>query len=150
MKFEFNWGTGIFAFYTVFVLTLIFVVYKSTQYDHSLVVEDYYAKDLAYQGRYDQMKNSAQLAEKLHIFYLAQSDQVQIRFPDGLGSEFDGEVLFYRADNKSKDALLPIQTDQEKDMLVDVTDFETGRWKVQVEWSAANKEYYDEKVLFIK
>ena len=44
-----NFGHGIFAFYVVFVAALGFQVYRSTQIDHSLVADDYYAEDLEFQ-----------------------------------------------------------------------------------------------------
>lgn len=147
---KFNWGTGIFVFYSLFAMVLVFVVYQSTQYDHSLVVEDYYAKDLAYQGRYDQIQNSLRLDEKLKIEYHSTSNQVQISFPDSIGNEFNGEVLFYRADNKSKDKLLAVKADAENDMMVDVSTYDRGRWKVKIEWAAAGVEYFDELTIHLR
>jgi len=147
---KFNWGTGIFIFYSLFAATLIFIVWKSTQYDHSLVVEDYYAKDLAYQGRYDQIKNSLGLKEKLDIEYHSKSNQVQISFPNGIGNEFTGNVVFYRADNKSKDKLLELQIDAENDMMVDVSGYDRGRWKVQVDWAAQGVDYFDESIVHFR
>jgi len=147
---KFNWGTGIFIFYSLFVVMLVFIVWKSTQYDHSLVVEDYYAKDLAYQSRYDQIQNSIDLEEKLKIEYHSGSNQVQISFPDRIGHEFSGNILFYRADNKSKDKLLAIQADAENDMLVDVSEYDRGRWKVQIDWTAEGVEYFDESIIYLR
>lgn len=147
---KFNWGTGIFIFYSLFVVMLVFIVWKSTQYDHSLVVEDYYAKDLAYQSRYDQIQNSIRLDEKLKIEYLSGSNQVQISFPDSIGNEFSGNILFYRADNKSKDKLLAIQADIENDMMVDVSKYDRGRWKVQIDWAVEGVEYFDESTIYLR
>ena len=147
---KFNWGTGIFIFYSIFACSLIFIVYKSTRYDHSLVVEDYYAKDLAYQGRYDKMQNSRHLSEKLHVSYIAQSNQVRLHFPDSLADNFKGKLLFYRADNKKEDWLIPISTDADNDMIIDVSKLTRGRWKVQVDWKANDKEFYDEAVVYLQ
>lgn len=147
---KFNWGTGIFIFYSLFVVTLVFIVWKSTQYDHSLVVEDYYAKDLAYQGRYDQIQNSLRLEEKLEIEYHSKSNQVQISFPDSIGNEFIGNVLFYRPDDKSSDKLLTIYVDAENDMMVDVSTYTRGRWKVKIDWAAQEVEYFDESIIHLR
>jgi hypothetical protein len=43
---KFNWGTGIAIFYIIFVVSLVFQVFKSRQYDHSLVVDNYYEEDI--------------------------------------------------------------------------------------------------------
>ena len=51
-----NWGTGIFIFYSLFVGALVFQLVKSFQYDNSLVVENYYEKDLNYQEQYNKIQ----------------------------------------------------------------------------------------------
>ena len=64
---KFNWGTGIFLFYTFFAVTLFFQVYQSTQYDNHLVVDNYYEKDIQYQVQYEKIANSLGLEEKVAI-----------------------------------------------------------------------------------
>ncbi len=35
---KFNWGTGIALFYSLFMITMIYMVYQSTQHNRNLVV----------------------------------------------------------------------------------------------------------------
>ena len=62
-----NWGTGIAIFYTLFASVLVMVVIKSKQYDHSLVVDNYYEEDLHYQSHFDKLVNSQQAGMAVQI-----------------------------------------------------------------------------------
>jgi hypothetical protein len=78
-----NWGTSIAIFYILFAATMVGMVIKSKTYDHSLVTDDYYAKDLAYQQHYDKLANAKALATDLSIGKVGQ--QVQFLFPKEMG-----------------------------------------------------------------
>ena len=146
---KFNWGTGLFLFYSIFAASLFYQVYKSTQYDNSLVVENYYEKDLAYQSMFEKKENSMRLEHGLDIAYIPSTQMVKLSFPEELGS-IDGKILFYRANDKSKDISLSIYTDAANEMVVPVKDLINGQWKVEVDWQANKTPYFDEKTILIK
>ncbi|PSR12499.1 MAG: hypothetical protein DA408_05035 [Bacteroidetes bacterium] len=150
MHITFNWGTGIFIFYCLFASVLFFSVYKSTQYDHSLVVDNYYEQDLAYQDQFDRIANSAKLTQQVRIQVLPATDQVQLVFPADLPAPLTGNLLFYKANNKALDWELPLMTDGDNQMLVSIGQLPPGRWKLQIHWEAGDKPYYDEKILDLK
>ena len=50
---KFNWGTGIVIFITQFVVSMSAMVFKASQQNVDLVTEDYYEKELAFQGLKD-------------------------------------------------------------------------------------------------
>ncbi len=143
---KFNWGTGIFIFYTLFALSLFYQVYKSTQYDHSLVVDNYYEKDLAYQSQFEKIENSLHLEPGLIINHFPKSKLIVLEFPKDLPA-ITGTVRFYRANDKSKDLDIPIQIDQANVMEIPAEPFISGQWKVEVDWQAAQKGYFDRKIL---
>lgn len=138
-----NWGQGIFIFYTIFAITMITMVVKSTGYDHSLVEEDYYAEDLKYQSTYDKMQNSLSLPEPVNITYDHIKNLVSINFP--IGVQPTGTVRLYRPDNKKLDLSFPIKTNADGTMIIPTTDIVTGVWKVKMDWSANGKEYLEIK-----
>lgn len=141
---KFNWGTGIFLFYTVFAASLFFQVFASTQFQHDLVEENYYEKDLAYQSRFDRMVNSQQNKKPLRINYSSVEKMVHFSFPTN-GIPINGNIRFYRANDGAKDVKLDIQTTADGTMSVPVSTFVPGRWKVEVEWERAGVQYYDSK-----
>lgn len=146
---KFNWGTGIALFYILFAGSLIAVVIKSTQYDHSLVVEDYYQKDLDYQQHYDKLANSQALAEDVHIKLTgADKNEIQLSFPkdmEGIG----GQLHFMRPSNKRKDFTLEIELDAANELILPAKEMLPGLWKVQVDWQVGEKSYYKEQVLVL-
>ena len=75
-----NWGTGIAIFFSVFVLSLVYQVYRSTQYDHSLVSDQYYADDLRYQEHYDKLANAQSLEKDLQIRQPKPGETIEIAY----------------------------------------------------------------------
>ena len=143
-----NWGTGIFIFYTVFAASLFYQVYKSTQYDHSLVVENYYEEDINYQSRYDQIQNSRSLEAGLEIEFKSNEKIIILDFPKDKPN-ISGEILLYRANNKKLDQHIPIQLNTENKMFIPTDKILMGRWKMEVEWETDGKSYFDKRVLHI-
>ncbi|MFK7979793.1 MAG: FixH family protein [Saprospiraceae bacterium] len=143
-----NWGTGIFIFYSCFAMTLFFQVYKSTQYDHSLVVEDYYAKDLAYQTTFDKLENSMALKIPMQIDYHKRIQQIELVFPNN-AKLVTGNILLYRASDKKADVLLPIKVNAQNNMTIDVETLKAGRWKIEVDWVANKIPYLNRKTIEI-
>lgn len=143
---KFNWGTGIAIFYTTFMIIMITFVIKSKQVDHSLVVEDYYAKDLSYQSHANKLINAQSLKNDLDI---SQDGKIlTFQFPMEV-KQPTGEILLYRPSDKSKDVLIPIQTNEEKNLNINTTDLSSGLWKIKVNWEAGGKAYYKEQILTI-
>ena len=145
---KFNWGTGITIFYSVFVLVLVFAVYRSTQYDHSLVSEHYYADDLAYQQHYNKLANAQQLEEDLKIWNKIQKAEVELHFPAEF-EEVSGEVYFFCPSDQQSDFRLPVQADAGHVQRIPTQGLRPGRWKVKVNWKAEGKEFYKEETINI-
>ncbi len=143
-----NWGTGIFIFYTIFAGSLFYQVYKSTQYDHDLVVENYYEEDLNYQSRYEQMQNSRSLEAGLAIRFNKEEKVISLKFPTGMEG-VNGNLLLYRASNKKLDKHFPIELNAENRMEIPIENIVAGRWKLEVKWEHGGKAYFDKKVIYI-
>jgi hypothetical protein len=63
-----NWGTGIVIAIGLFMTFILVLVYKMTvdqKYNHDLVVEEYYKKELAFQEEIDAEKNALSLSERI-------------------------------------------------------------------------------------
>lgn len=147
----FNWGTGIFLFYTVFASVLFFAVYESTKHDNSLVVDNYYDYDLAYQQHYDRLENTARLDEPFRIQWSATDKQLTLQFPSLFtNTELTGDITFYRPDDKSLDWSLPITMDEANEMTVDLSKLPIGRWKAKVQWEAEEVPYFAERTIDVR
>ena len=145
---KFNWGTGIFIFYSLFATSLFYQVYKSTQYDHNLVVDNYYEKDLDYQSQFDKIEQTKKLKEPLTINYLEGVQLIELAFPNDLEG-ITGTVLFYRASDKKMDVTLPITIDNLHQMILQADKFPAGFWRVEVDWEAGGNKYFTETAIKI-
>ena len=147
----FNWGTGIFLFYTVFASVLFYAVYESTKHDNSLVVENYYDYDLAYQQQYDRLENTALLEEPFKMNWSSSDKQLTLQFPAVFeNAKVEGDISFYRPNNKSLDWNLPIAINEANEMPVDLSKLPAGRWKAQVKWEANGTPYFAERTIDIR
>ncbi len=141
-----SWGTGIFLFYTFFAGMMFFQVYQSTRYDHSLVADDYYAKDIAYQSMYEKQQHSLALANPVQFVYAQAEQQLTIEFPHEVGQP-TGEVVFYRPQQGKDDLRIPLKTNPSGAMIIPLDQLAAGRWRVQVDWQTASSTYYDETII---
>lgn len=141
-----NWGVSIAIFYVAFAATMVGMVIKSKTYDNALVTDDYYAKDLAYQQQYEKLANAKALSTDLTIGKVGNG--VQLLFPKET-QQPDGEIQFYRADDKSKDFTVKVSPDANGLQTVPVDQLTTGRWTVKVDWQAGGKPFYKEQVVIL-
>ncbi len=149
MKIKFNWGTGIFIVIAMFVMAVIaFFIFINTL-DINLVEDNYYEKELAYQERIDKIENTANLTGEIDI--RQENGQMIIQFPD-----IDpllvptGTVWFYRPSDPKKDFTVPLNLDNSRMQVMDVSKIDPGKWTVKMEWEMGGKHYYYEENLIIE
>ncbi|AFM03105.1 hypothetical protein Fleli_0641 [Bernardetia litoralis DSM 6794] len=141
---KFNWGTGIFLFYSAFVIFMLSLVFMSMQQDIQLVTENYYAKGVDFQTQINEQSNVAALKEKPTIKQL-ENGNVEITFPDS-DSKIEGEIAFFRPSDKDLDFTIPIQLQENKNQLIKQK-IEQGLWKVKLSWTEKDKKFFQETVL---
>lgn len=140
---KFHWGHGIAVFYVIFVATLIVALVASTKVDHSLVVDDYYAQDIAYQERYDKTTNEL-TDNSVSISYSRENGKVVLEFTEEAIPT--GTIHFYRASDKSLDFFTSI-TDRK--MEIPTSEVAQGKWRIKIDWKSGDKKYYKEEDIFI-
>ena len=140
---KFNWGHGIALAYGVFALTLVAVVIKTTQYNHSLVTEEYYAKDLQYQTHYEKLANSKTLKNGVKVWKDDATHSLAIQFPEDL-ENIKGEVTFYRPANSEDDFSVPFELDSGRLLEYPTGEMRTGLWTIKIDWQAGTTPYFEE------
>lgn len=137
-----NWGTAIVIAFVSFIgFIMYFVISMSTnsKYDHDLVTEDYYQKELKYQADIDQEENAKSLTK--NISYKKTDDGILLEFPQNLKIEnIKGKVFLYRPSNKQLDFEIPISLSNHNLLIPDKRLLD-GRWNIKVYWTY-NKEDY--------
>lgn len=142
---KFNWGTGIFLFYSAFVVFMLSLVVMSMQQKIELVTENYYTEGVDFQSQINQQSNVAALTEKPTIKQL-ENGNVEIKFPTAENSEskIAGKIAFFRPSNKDLDFTVPIQLQATNNQII-TQKIEQGLWKVKMSWTEKDKTGNDKK-----
>lgn len=143
-----NWGTGIVIAIIGFIsFIMYFVISMSTvkSYNHDLVSDKYYQKELEYQQTIDATKNAKALKENISI---EQSiGGLIVNFPKDFDyTKIKGKVFLYRPSNKQLDFEIPISL-SETYLLVPEKRLLGGRWNITVSWNYNNTTYFYQEEL---
>lgn len=138
-----NWGKGIFIFYSLFVIAILWVVVFSFSVDVNLVSDDYYKQEIAYESQIERIKNTESLVEKPTI--VLKSNFVELTFPTNLKPK--GTILFFRPSDSSQDRRIAIALGANGTQQVDFSTQEGGKWIAKLTWSQDKKEYYQEFII---
>ena len=145
-----NWGWKIFFITAGFVLFVFFMVFKAMQQDFHLVYEDYYDKEIKYQGEIDKIRNAKELKDGLKIEYLLREDKVKIIYPPEQKNGIKGAIFFFRPSDSSLDTSFPIKSGLDGTQIISASSLKNGLWQVKVNWAYGNKEYQQEKNIILQ
>ena len=146
-----NWGTGLvigmLAFIS-FIMYFVVTMMTSKDFDHDLVVEDYYKEELHYQDDIDAERNALALKDKLK--FNRNGNSFFLTFPlDMKLSELKGSLSMYRPSNKLLDFKIPLEDLQNHELEIPKDKLVDGRWNVIVSWNYLGKEYlYKEEIVY--
>lgn len=140
-----DWGKGIVLTIVAFVVLIMTLVVISVRMDGiELVTENYYEEEIKYQDRIDQT-NSAQLLDRTVISYDEQQKEVWLDLPTGS----TGTLQLFRPSDSSLDQKITVTVSEKGKTSVPVAQLKSGYWKIQLKWSEADKNYYEEKKITI-
>lgn len=141
-----NWGTAIVLVFIGFIsFIMYFVVHMNTnkKYEHDLVTEEYYKKELAFQEEIDAEKNSRALLNDVSMKKTPQG--LSIQFPQEKEfQKISGVISLYRPSNKQLDFTIPI-TLQQNSMIIPDENMIEGKWKITIDWEYENTRYLFKK-----
>lgn len=137
-----NWGTGIviaFVAFIAFILYFVINMIGNDKYDHDLVTEEYYKKELEYQDDIDKLKNARALEKDITV--TKTEDGLQVIFPEGFDyKEIKGKLFLYRPSNKQLDFETSISLSK-PNLLIPDKRLVDGRWNIVIDWQYKNKLY---------
>ncbi|RYU95425.1 FixH family protein [Emticicia agri] len=144
-----NFGHKIGIFYGLFVIFMITLVTLCIrQKDISLVSNDYYKQEIAYQAEIDKQRNAGQLTNPVQITYAGAEQQLTVSFPqEQIGAR--GKVKFYRPSDAKKDFAVDLQLNETAVQHIPVNHLTKGLWVVKIEWENAGKAYLKEEKIVL-
>ncbi|HAT66273.1 MAG TPA: cytochrome C oxidase Cbb3 [Flavobacteriaceae bacterium] len=143
-----NWGTGIvigMVAFMGFIMFMVITMMTDKEYDHDMVTENYYAKDLVYQNEIDAEKKANSLTSKIKIE--KSSEGLHIYFPEELQEKnVIGFIQMYRPSNEKLDFQIPLQIENST-MLIEDSKLVGGSWKVTIAWEMDGEQYLFKKAI---
>ena len=142
-----NWGTKIFIVFVVFISGMLLMVFKSSTQKIDLVTTDYYAKELKYQQKIDEMNRVEALSAP--VKYVIKDNILFIYFPkDFSGKKLVGEAVLYCPSDEKKDIKKNFSVqDESLQMVIPAT--VSGLFELHLSWQDAGVTYYFEKKIVI-
>lgn len=145
MKVRFNWGTGIALFIGIFLITIAFLVYKTTQQRVDMVGEDYYPKELLHESHLDKERNYNLLANKVEI--KREENRLLFLFPTYLANnQVTGLITFYRPSDNSLDVSYSIALNESGSQEIETSELITGKYIIKLDFKVESKSYYYEQI----
>jgi nitrogen fixation protein FixH len=141
-----NWGTGLvlgMIAFIGFIMFMVITMLTNKEYDHDLVTEGYYERDLKYQTEIDAEKNGNSLSAA--ITGERTPDGWLISFPQEIQPEkIQGTVFLYRPSNKRLDFNIPIVLSNSKLLIPDERLLD-GRWNITLDWQYEGEHFMYKK-----
>lgn len=128
-----------------FIMVMVVTMMTNNEYDHDLVTENYYAKDLAYQTEINAEEKTKTLSKPISIE--KSEEGFWIFFPEEVETSYsEGEIQMYRPSNEKLDFQIPLKIENSK-MLIPSHKLIGGRWKLTIDWQMKGEKYLFKKEL---
>jgi hypothetical protein len=142
-----NWGYKILVVYGLFVVGILFMVFKSSNQKMDLVTSDYYGKELKYQQIIDQTKRVNALSDTIR--YEIKGNDLMVFFPkDFAGKQISGNVELYYPADENKDLKKDFSL-MDTSFIMGISAANKGLHELHITWKADGKDYYFEKKIII-
>lgn len=128
-------------------MSMVVTMITNKKYDHDLVTDNYYKKELQYKDDIEAMKNAKKLTAPIKIEKVTNG--LQLEFPSELNpKEIEGKVFLYRPSNKKLDFEMPISI-SDTYLLVPDKHLLGGRWNINVAFKYKDKDYlHREEIMY--
>lgn len=125
----------------IFILTLLFTAGDS---GHAMVTEDYYEKELTFQGEIDAENRANAMAEKPEIY--SQANGLVVQFPESV-TDVKGDIYLMRNNDETKDVRLPLKLNDKNKMLISSVKLIDGEYELFLKWKKDNEDYFVKKTI---
>ena len=142
------WPRAIAAYFIFAILGLAVFIGWAARQNVDLVRKDYYAEELQFQQRLNQIQQTQQLNWKPEISYDPQREVVIVSLLHQ-AAVVAGNVQFYRPSDARLDKNVTLILDVQGTQQIDAHKLQPGLWKVRVTWRSDAKEFFSEETIVI-
>lgn len=147
-KSKFNWGTGILITIIIFmVITISTVIFLMNQ-RVDLVASDYYDKGIHHQEQIDRMNRTNKMGNEVSI--TPENGFIRLVLPKYFAQKsLNGTIQFYRPSDSKKDFAVALTIDTSAQQFISTQNMVKGYWKVKLNFTRDEVEYYKESSFVI-
>lgn len=136
-----SWGNKIILAFSVFVILMLLLVYKSYQTRFDLVSENYYNDELEYEKVIKASKNNKSLKEGFQLVY--DEYGLRILIPDGQQIDSGtGNLWFYCPYDVQNDFKCNLVVDNNGKVQYDKGSVKPGRYTLKVDFYSNGKMFF--------
>ncbi|TYZ06912.1 nitrogen fixation protein FixH [Hymenobacter lutimineralis] len=145
------WPYAIIAAFVLFASYIGFMVQQAMRTSVDLVSPDYYQQELAYQQRMESVARTAALPAPVVVTHEAAAHRLKLALPAGLsGQAIEGTLHFFRPSDQKLDFKLPFAPAGTPALQeLNTSKLQPGLWRLRVDFTAGNQQYFLEKELSI-
>lgn len=145
------WPYGIILTFVLFVSGIATLVVIACTHKTDLITANYYDDEIRFQSRLDQINRTAQLAGEVTVTYDAIAQSINIALPRAQSAAaVTGRIQLYRPSATELDRTVPLQLDAQGAQVLDAAALLPGLWKVRVQWTVEDHEYFADKSVVVK
>jgi hypothetical protein len=144
------WPHAIIVWFVVFAAAMAAWIAVAMRQNMDLVRSDYYEEEVCFQQQLDRLNRTAAIRSEVMLIYDASKQEITLRLPAAhLASQPVGEVHFYRPSDAALDFQVPLAVDAGGLQRIGTSTLRAGLWKVRMQWSAAEHDYFFEQTLVV-
>ena len=145
------WPYGIFLAFVLFISGTIALIVIACTHKTDLITADYYADELKFQARLEQLSRTAQLSGAVDVSFDPTGQIINISLPETARvADVSGRIQLYRPSATGLDRAVQLSLDKNGSQTLDAADLLPGLWRVRVQWTARDQEYFADKNIVVK
>jgi len=141
-----NWGIFAFGLFGSFALFMIGLAVFASMQTNELVTEDYYEKELEFKEVLKKQERTKKLSKQLTTEI--KNNQYIVNFPKEVGNNVSGNIVFFKPSSQKEDKDIDFKSNNNLH-IVDISNYASGMYKIRINWTANNIEYYNEEEVVI-
>lgn len=145
-----DWGKSIVLAIVLFIGFIMFMVIQMTtqpEFDHDLVVEEYYKKEMTLNDKLEKLDNGRSYEQKIQ--FVANPKGLLLTFPEELKNIKNADVYGYRASDKGLDFKSPISLNDNGEALINKP-LKEGPWEFTLAFTLDSKDFLVKKIINIE
>ncbi|GAB3313119.1 hypothetical protein GCM10027511_24160 [Hymenobacter humi] len=146
------WPYAIVATFVLFAAYIGYMVQRAMRTNVDLVSADYYQQELAHQQRMESVARTAALPAPVQVRYEGAAQRLTVQIPASLaGQKVQGTLHFFRPSDQKLDFKLPFTpAGDSAQQLLSTSKLQPGLWRLRLDFTAGDQQYFLEKELTIE